>query len=165
MIKTWSQIWSCVSKKTTEAALHGCFSEKVFWKYEANLKENTRTKVWFQKSWTGRNFIEITLWHGCSTVNLLHIFRACFPENSCEGLLLELNGKQYFTCNSLLNWSILVRILLSNKVMMSVCKALKVTSCSRKIFKSVANIFAYRSLDSTDRKKKLLVVGTVFAIL
>ena len=24
------------------------------------------------------NFIEITLWHGCSPVNLLHIFRAPF---------------------------------------------------------------------------------------
>ena len=34
------------------------------------------------------NFIEITLRHGCSPVNLLHIFRAPFPKNSSGGLLL-----------------------------------------------------------------------------
>ena len=34
------------------------------------------------------NFIEITLWHGYSPVNLLHIFRTPFPKNSSEGLLL-----------------------------------------------------------------------------
>ena len=27
-----------------------------------------------------RNFIEITLWHGCSPVNLMHIF--CIPSQS-----------------------------------------------------------------------------------
>ena len=42
-------------------------------------------------------FIEITLWHGCSPVNLLHIFRTSFSENTSEGLLLsavELQRKQ-----------------------------------------------------------------------
>ena len=34
------------------------------------------------------NFIEITLQHGCSPVNLLHIFRTSFPKNTAEGLLL-----------------------------------------------------------------------------
>ena len=34
------------------------------------------------------NFIEITLWHGCSPVNLLHIFRTPFPKNTSGGLLL-----------------------------------------------------------------------------
>ena len=28
------------------------------------------------------NFIEFTLWHGCSPVNLLHIFRTPFPRNT-----------------------------------------------------------------------------------
>ena len=28
------------------------------------------------------NFIEITLWHGCSPVNLPHIFRTSFPRNT-----------------------------------------------------------------------------------
>ena len=34
------------------------------------------------------NFIEITLRHGCSPVNLLHIFRTPFPKNTSGGLLL-----------------------------------------------------------------------------
>ena len=34
------------------------------------------------------NFIEITLRHGCSPVNLLHIFRTTFLKNTSEGLLL-----------------------------------------------------------------------------
>ena len=36
------------------------------------------------------NFIEITLRHGCSSVNLLHIFRASFPRNTSGWLLLRL---------------------------------------------------------------------------
>ena len=32
----------------TETALHMCSLEKVFWKYEANLQENTHVEVWFQ---------------------------------------------------------------------------------------------------------------------
>ena len=31
---------------------------------------------------------EITLWHGCSPVNLLHIFRTPFTKNTSGGLLL-----------------------------------------------------------------------------
>ena len=34
------------------------------------------------------NFIEIALRHGCSPVNLLHIFRTSFPKNTSEGSLL-----------------------------------------------------------------------------
>ena len=34
------------------------------------------------------NFIEITLWHGCSPVNLLNIFRTRFSKNTSGGLLL-----------------------------------------------------------------------------
>ena len=35
------------------------------------------------------NFIEIALRHGCSPVNLLHIFRTLFPRNTSGGLLLN----------------------------------------------------------------------------
>ena len=35
-----------------------------------------------------RNFIEIPLRHGCSSVNLLNIFRTPFPKNTPGGLLL-----------------------------------------------------------------------------
>ena len=34
------------------------------------------------------NFIEIALRHGCSPVNLLHIFRIPFPKNTSGRLLL-----------------------------------------------------------------------------
>ena len=34
------------------------------------------------------NFIEITLWYGCSPVNLLHIFKIHFPKNTPGRLLL-----------------------------------------------------------------------------
>ena len=33
-------------------------------------------------------YIEIEHWHGCSHVNLLHIFRTPFPKNTSGGLLL-----------------------------------------------------------------------------
>ena len=35
------------------------------------------------------NFVEVTLRHGCSPVNLLHIFRAPFLKNTSGRLLLE----------------------------------------------------------------------------
>ena len=44
------------------------------------------------------NFIETALRHGCSPVNLLHIFRTPFPKNTSGWLLLKLDiffsGKQ-----------------------------------------------------------------------
>ena len=41
------------------------------------------------------NFIEITLRHGCSPLNLLHIFRTAFTKNNSGWLLLnrEMVGK------------------------------------------------------------------------
>ena len=38
-----------------------------------------------------RNFIEVTLRHGCSPVNLLQILRTPFPKNTSRGLLLSCN--------------------------------------------------------------------------
>ena len=38
------------------------------------------------------NFIEITLRHGCSPVNLLHIFRTPFTKNTCRWLLFEVQS-------------------------------------------------------------------------
>ena len=37
------------------------------------------------------NFIEITLWHGCSPVNLLRIFRTLFSKNTFGWLLLYIS--------------------------------------------------------------------------
>ena len=69
----------------TEAVVQRCSLEKVLWKYAANLQETTHAEVWFQS-----NFIEIALRHGCSPVNLLHIFRTPFPMNRSGWLLLYL---------------------------------------------------------------------------
>ena len=35
------------------------------------------------------NFTEITHRHGCSPINLLHIFRTPFPRNTSDGLFLD----------------------------------------------------------------------------
>ena len=40
------------------------------------------------------NFIEMTLRHGCSLVNLLHIFRTPFPRNTSRWLLLKCHGRK-----------------------------------------------------------------------
>ena len=42
------------------------------------------------------NFIEIELWHGCSPVNLLHIFRTYFLKNTSGWLLLSFQPKVVF---------------------------------------------------------------------
>ena len=36
------------------------------------------------------NKVAITLWNGCSPVDLLHISRTPFPRNTSEGLLLKI---------------------------------------------------------------------------
>ena len=40
------------------------------------------------------NFIEIALWHGCSPVNLLNIFRTTFSKNTSGWLLLKTHTNQ-----------------------------------------------------------------------
>ena len=55
--------------------------KKVFWKYAANIQENTHAEV------LQSNFIEITLRHGCSLANLLHILRTPFLKNTSGQLL------------------------------------------------------------------------------
>ena len=47
------------------------------------------------------NFIENTLRHGCSPVNLLHIFRRPVPKNTCGGLILTVKGwGGFFLCKA-----------------------------------------------------------------
>ena len=51
-------------------------------------------------------FFEITLRHGCSPVNLLHIFRTPFSKNTSGGLLPKPSGKVKMlnqNCSFLLN--------------------------------------------------------------
>ena len=68
----------------SEVVFQGFSSEKVFWKYAANLPEDTHAEVWFSKLLY--NFIEVTLMHGCSPLNLLHILRS--PFSTSGGLLM-----------------------------------------------------------------------------
>ena len=46
------------------------------------------------------NFIEITFLHGCSPVNLLHIFRTLFHKNTSSGLLVFLIPMDCLSINS-----------------------------------------------------------------
>ena len=73
----------CMNRLKTEAALHGCYYKKVFWKYASNLQENTYAEVCFNKVALISRF-QITLRHG-SSVNFLHIF----PEHLFLRIPLE----------------------------------------------------------------------------
>ena len=66
-----------------------CSKENLFWKYAANLQENTDVKCDFNKVFC--NFTEIPLRYGYSPVNLLHIFRTSFYKNTYGRLLLLLS--------------------------------------------------------------------------
>ena len=59
------------------------------------------------------NFIEIALWHGCSPVNLLHIFRVPFPKNTSGRLLLKIlfkkSGSGFLLLIILLAYSVRMR--------------------------------------------------------
>ena len=41
------------------------------------------------------NFIDITLWHGCSPLNLLHIFRTSFSKSTSGWMLLFVLSQRY----------------------------------------------------------------------
>ena len=64
-----------------------CNSNKVAHSLIYPLK--TSEKLMFSGDIEVRNFIEIALWHECSPVNLLHIFRAPFPKNTSGRLPLK----------------------------------------------------------------------------
>ena len=57
----------------------------------------------FDFSKVAKQLIEIILWHGCSTVNLLYIFRTPFPKNTSWWLLLIIAAWQGLKYNSA-NW-------------------------------------------------------------
>ena len=51
-------------------------------------------------------FIKIALRHGCSPVNLMHIFRALFPKNTSGWLLLELRATVFLCFFFALAWTL-----------------------------------------------------------
>ena len=57
------------------------------------LIQSLKLVVWMVNKY---NFIEIKLLHGCSPVNLLHIFRKPFLKNTSARLLLDC---VHFSCN------------------------------------------------------------------
>ena len=97
MIATW--LWSFHKLKTKNYLktqfLKYCFYIKTykvtFWKYSYNRLNNGYVKKVLLTLTLQSNFIEITLRHGCSRVNLLHIFRAPFLKNTYGRLLLKIS--------------------------------------------------------------------------
>ena len=81
----WEWEWMSYSQKQSSRSV---LRKKVFWKYAANVftgKHPYRSAISIKLQ---SNFIEITLWHGCSSVNLQHIFRISFLKNTSGRLLL-----------------------------------------------------------------------------
>ena len=73
----------------SEAVLQRCSWEKVFWKYAANLQENTHAEVRFGLS-CKQLYWNRTSARVCSPVNLPHIFRTTFLKNTSGWLLLKI---------------------------------------------------------------------------
>ena len=73
--------------KPSEVPLQRNSFKKVFWKYAANLQENTHAEVQFHWSCKATLLKHTSTW-GFS-VNLLHIFRTPFYKNTSEVLLLN----------------------------------------------------------------------------
>ena len=71
----------------TEVAFQRCSKEKVFLKICSKLtgEHSCRSAILLKLPCT---FIKIAIRHGCSSVNLLPIFRIPFPDNTSEGLPL-----------------------------------------------------------------------------
>ena len=63
------------------------------------------SRYYFQKQPSKSNFLEMALRHGCSPVNLLHIFRIPFPRNTPGWMLL------YFVSKSLQEISIIIILI------------------------------------------------------
>ena len=72
-----------MSLKTTEVAVRRCSQEK----FPENMQQ-----IYKRAPMLKRDFI---LWHGFSPVNLLHIYRTPFPENTPGGLLVKLTRGVY----------------------------------------------------------------------
>ena len=69
-----------------ETANFTYYWKKMFWKHAANLQETHPCRNVISITLLC-NFIEVTLQHWCSLVNLLHIFRTSFHKNNYGGLL------------------------------------------------------------------------------
>ena len=73
----------------------------MLWKYAAYLQGGHHVEVWFSIKLLS-NFIEITLRHGCSPVNLLHFFKTLLHKNTYRGLLLHSPLANFYVSGTLL---------------------------------------------------------------
>ena len=73
-----------------EVAAQRCSQKKVFWKYAANLQENTWSAISMKLLWNFTCFAtwQITLLLGFSSANLLRTFRTLFSKSTSRWLLL-----------------------------------------------------------------------------
>ena len=76
------EFFSLFQKKPPRSVLGKSCSENL----QQIYRRSPMPKCDFNKA--ASNFIEITLWHGCSPVNLLHNFRTPFTKNTSGWLLL-----------------------------------------------------------------------------
>ena len=85
--------WKLTHCLIFKAAAQRCSLGKLFWKYATKSQENTncRSAISVKQQ---KNFVEITLRHGCSPANLLHVFRTTFLKNLSGWLLLDICTSQ-----------------------------------------------------------------------
>ena len=81
----WEWEWMSFSQKQSSRSV---LRKMVFWKYAANLFTGEHPCLSAISIKLLCNFIEFAFWHGCSPVNLQHIFRTPFLKNTSGRLLL-----------------------------------------------------------------------------
>ena len=64
------------------------------------IYRNSHPEVLLRKGVLKSNFIEITLWHGCSPLNLLHILRAIFLRTALKGCFFIYNNTKVICSNT-----------------------------------------------------------------
>ena len=79
--KTYSKNWKL---RLWKQLSRGVLKKKCCENMQQNYRRTPLSKCDLQS-----NFIEITRWHGCSPVNLLHNFRTSFSKNNSGSLLLR----------------------------------------------------------------------------
>ena len=90
----WKQMGYYIQKQPSKGALWKRYSESMQQFYR---RTRCRSVISIKLLC---NFIEITFRHGCSPVNLLHIFRTPFPRNTSGWLLLKVRLLVWITkCN------------------------------------------------------------------
>ena len=86
----------------SEAAVRGVLKKRCSEKMQQIYRRAPMTKCNFNQF--SSNFIEITLWHGCSPVNLLHIFRTSFLKNTSGWLLVDIVLSEKIVSSIISHW-------------------------------------------------------------